>query len=260
VEVKATVPDIRPASKAPADAQALTDRLRTPASLISRVYLTADMSRQEILSNDFILPAGTAVVHKAGERLYAILDPKAKTYVTMDADALMAALEGGAGVVNRQYEVKVEHTAEKKTVAGLTCRQSKVTVSYVSAIPVENDQVLVQQKNAIDVCHTPALASAAAMDHFFFKYQRDLTGSVRKALMADVGFPLEVNTVVTQGASSGARAQAAKPGSLHMVVTEVKQEKALDVALFRIPPAGYKRLDRAPYFAPGAQVSPAPGS
>jgi hypothetical protein len=177
----------------------------------------------------------------------------------MDADALMDALEGGVGIVNRQYEAKVEHTADKKTVAGLSCRQSKVLVTYVSQIPVENDTVLVQQKNAVDVCHTSQLVSGAAMDHFFFKYQRDKTGAVQRAIAADIGFPLEVSTVVTQGASSGPKAKVARPGSLKMVVTEVRQDKALDTALFRIPPAGYRKIDRAPYFAPGAQAAPPSG-
>jgi hypothetical protein len=259
VEVTATAPDLKTAPTAPADAQALAEKLRNPANLKSRLWLTLDMSRQEILSPDFILPEGTLIIHKAGERSYFILDPKAKTYVAMDADALINALEGGVGIVNRQYEAKVEHTAEKKTVAGLQCRQSKIYVSYVSSIPVENDKVLVQQKNLVDVCHTSQLVSSAAMDHFFFKYQRDTTGAVQRAIGADIGFPLEVNTVVTQGATNNPKAKAARPGSLKMVVTEVKQDKALDVALFRIPPAGYRKLDRAPYFAPGAQAAPPSG-
>ena len=256
VDVKATVPDLKPAGTAPADAKALTEKLKTPSSLSSKLYLTPEVSRQELLSTDFILPAGTVIVHKAGERAYYILDPKAKTYVAMDADALLTALEGGAGIVNRQYDVKIEHTAEKKTIAGVSCRQSKVIVSYVSQIPVENDKVLVQQKNAIDVCHTSTLVSSAAMDHFFFKYQRDQTGVVQRELAREVGFPLEVNIVVTQGASTNPKAQAPKPGSVQMVVTEARQDKEMDIELFRIPPAGYRRLDRVPYFAPGAQTGP----
>jgi hypothetical protein len=129
-------------------------------------------------------------------------------------------------------------------------------VSYVSQIPVDNDKVLVQQKNALDVWHTSSLVSSAAMDHFFFKYQRDQTGVVQRELAREVGFPMEVNIVVTQGASTNPKAQAPKPGSVQMVVTTVKQDKELDIELFRIPPVGYRRLDRAPYFAPGAQANP----
>ena len=254
MDVKAVMPGLRPSPAAPADAKALTEKLKTPSTLQSRLWLTQDFSRQEILSTDFVLPAGTVVLHKAGERSYFILYPKDKTYVMMDGDALLDALEGGAGVVNRQYEVKVEHTGEKKTIAGLQCRQSNVIVTYVSSIPVENDRVLVQQKNVLDVWHTSSLVSSAATDHFFFKYQRDKTGAVQRILAAEVGFPMEVNLTVTQG--TGKKGQAPQPGSVKTLVSEVKQDKELDASLFRIPPAGYRRLERAPYFAAGAQASP----
>jgi len=37
-----------------------------------------------VLSTDFVLPAGTLVMHKAGDRYYVIADPKEKTYLVMD--------------------------------------------------------------------------------------------------------------------------------------------------------------------------------
>ena len=55
-------------------------------------------------------------------------------------------------------------------------------MTYVTSMPLENDRILVQQKNDIEVWHTSGLSSAAAMDHFFFKFQRDKTGEVRKTL------------------------------------------------------------------------------
>src|SRR5688500_9412695 len=139
------------------------------SSLESRVHLSHDLSRLEILSPDFVLPTGTIVMHKAGEKAYLIADPKAKTYHVMDSAGLLSALEGGAGIVNSAYDAKVTHTDEKKQIAGLNTRKSIVTVSYASTIPLENDRVLVQQKNDIEIWHTSALVSSAAMDHFFFK-------------------------------------------------------------------------------------------
>ena len=152
---------------------------------------------------------------------YVIADPREHTYVVMDSETLLNALEGGAGIVNTQYEAKVQHTDERKAIAGIPCRKSIVTVTYVSSIPLENDHVLVQQKNDIEVWHTSALVSSAATDHFFFKFQRDRTGLVQKAVSAEIGFPMEVDLVVTQG--SGRKAPAPAPGSLHMVVTDVKR-------------------------------------
>jgi hypothetical protein len=168
----------------------------------------------------------------------------------MDAEALLDVLEGGAGVVNSQYEAKVQHTDERKVIAGVPCRKSIVTVSYISSIPLENDHVAVQQRNDIEVWHTSTLVSSAATDHFFFKFQRDRTGQVQKAISSEIGFPMEVNVVVTQG--SGRKSGQMAPGSLHMVVTEVRKDSRLDSELFRIPPAGYRRVDKSPYFTAGA--------
>ena len=123
-------------------------------------------------------------------------------------------------------------------------------MTYVSSVPFENDRVLVQQKNDITVWHTSGLVSSAATDHFFFKFQRDKTGQVQKVVSTEIGFPMEVDIVVTQGA--GKKTGTAQPGSLHMAVTEAKKEPKLDGELFRIPPAGYRRIEKNPYFAAGA--------
>ena len=165
----------------------------------------------------------------------------------MDAETLLTALEGGAGILNSQYSARVLHTDDRKTIAGLTARKSVVTVHYVTSMPLENDRILVQQKNDIEVWHTSGLSSAAAMDHFFFKFQRDKTGEVRRTMAQDIGFPLEVKMVVTQE-GTGPKAGTVQPGSLHATVTELKKEPKLDSTLFRIPPAGYRRVDRLPFF------------
>jgi len=250
VEIHATAPRLETTASAAPEVRALGSRLKSASSLTSRVWLAQDLSRQEVLSTDFVLPAGTLVMHKAGDRYYVIADPKEKTYLVMDAEALLDVLEGGAGIVNSQYEARVQHTDERKVIAGVPCRKSIVTVTYISTIPLENDRVAVQQRNDIEVWHTSTLVSSAANDHFFFKFQRDRTGQVQKAVASEIGFPMEVNVVVTQG--SGRKSGQAAPGSLHMVVTDVRKEPRLDSELFRIPPAGYRRIEKSPYFAAGA--------
>ena len=250
VEIRATAPQVETSASAAPEVRALGSRLKAASSLTSRIFLAQDLSRQEVLSTDFVLPAGTLVMHKAGDRYYVIADPKEKTYLVMDAEVLLDVIEGGAGVVNSQYEAHVRHTDEHKTIAGVPCRKSVVTVNYISSIPLDNDRVAVQQHNDIEVWHTSTLISSAAMDHFFFKFQRDRTGQVQKAVSSEIGFPMEVTVVVTQG--SGRRSALPAPGSLHMVVTEVKKEPRLDSDLFRIPPAGYRRVEKSPYFAAGA--------
>lgn len=255
LEIKALAPQMAPA-KAP-EAEALMGKFKQQSQLTSKFSLAQALSRQEILSTDFVLPAGTVLLHKAGDRYYAIADMKAKTYIVMDAETLLNALEGGVGIVNTAYEARVAHTSEKKMIAGYACRKSVVTVTYVSSVPFENDRVLVQQKNDIDVWHTSDLVSTVALDHFFFKFQRDRTGAVQKALSMEIGFPMEVNFVVTQGAPGAKKAAQVQPGSFHMLVTEVKVEKALDSELFRIPPAGFTRVEKNPFT--GASL-PGPGT
>ena len=254
MEVRATAPEARTPPSTSAEAQAMASRLKGTSSLTSRVWLAQDLSRQEILSTDFVLPAGTLVLHKGGDRFYVIADPKARTYVVMDSGALLDALEGSAGVVNTQYEATVQHTEERKVIAGQPCRKSIVTVAYVSSVPIENDRVLVQQKNDIEVWHTSALVSSAAMDHFFFKFQRDKTGLVQKTISQEIGFPMEVTLVVTQG--TGRKTGTPQPGSLHVLVTAVRREPRLDTELFRIPPAGYRRVEKSPYFSAAASPRP----
>jgi len=255
VTVNAIARDLRPTGATAPDAQAMLGTLKAPTSVVSRFYLAQDLSRQEIVSTDFALPAGTVVLHRAGDKAYVIADPETKTYAVMDAETLLDALEGGAGILNSEYSSKVRHTDERRTIAGLPARKSVVTVNYVTSMPLENDRILVQQKNDIEVWHTSGLTSAAAMDHFFFKFQRDKTGEVRRMMSQDIGFPLEIKMVVTQS-GTGPRAGTVQPGSLHATVTELKQEPKLDSNLFRIPPAGYRRVDRLPFF--GAE-RPRPG-
>ncbi len=251
LEIKALAPDLKTPDKAPGEAEALMGRLRQQSQLVSKLLLSQDTSRQEIVSTDFVLPAGTLVMHHAGDKFYAIADPRTQTFLAMDSEGLLSALEGGAGIANSKYEAKVQHTTEKKTIAGYTCRKSIVTVKYVSSVPFENSSVLVQQQNDIEVWHTPDLVSAAAMDHFFFKFQRDKTGTVQKVLTSEIGFPMEVSFVVTQGAGTK-KGPSVQPGSFHFAVTELKVEK-VDPELFTIPPAGYKKIEKNPYFKDGAQ-------
>jgi hypothetical protein len=248
VEIEATAPAMKTPEKAAPEAEAVLGKLKSATRLQSRFLLTLDTSRQEILSTDFALPAGTLVYHKAGDKPYVIADPATKTYAVLDSATLLNALEGGAGIENSQYQVKVQHVPEKKTIAGYECRKSLVTVTYVSSIPLENDRVLVQQKSEVVVWHTSQLVSSAAMDHLFFKFQRDKTGAVQKALATELGFPMEVSFTVTQG--SGPKAATPQPGSFRMVVTEVKGER-LEPDTFAMPPPGYQRVDKNP-FAPSS--------
>ena len=109
--------------------------------------------------------------------------------------------------------------------------------------------MLVQQKNDVEIWHTTSLSSAAAFEHFFFKFQRDKTGLVRRTVANEIGFPMEVKMVVTAaGAGAAQRAATPQAGSLHALVREVAKEDELDVELFRIPPANYKRVERMPWF------------
>ena len=247
VQVQALARDLKPTGATAPEAQTMLGALKAATSVVSTFYLAQDLSRQEIVSTDFVLPAGTVLLHRAGDKAYVISDPGTKTYAVMDAEPLLAALEGGAGILNSEYAVKVLHTDERKIIAGLQARKSVATVSYVTSMPLENDRILVQQNNDIEIWHTSGLSSAAAMDHFFFRFQRDKTGEVRKALAAEIGFPLEVKLVVTH-AGTGPKARTVQPGSLHAIVTELKKEAKLDSTLFRIPPAGYRRVERLPFF------------
>jgi hypothetical protein len=253
VDVRAIARDLKPTGATAPEAQAMLGTLKAPTSVVSRFHLAQELSRQEIVSTDFVLPAGTVLLHRAGDKAYVVADPPTKTYAVMDAEVLLAALEGGAGILNSQYTAKVLHTDDKKTIAGLPARKSVVTVTYVTSMPLENDRILIQQQNDIEIWHTSGLSSPAAMDHFFFKFQRDKTGEVRKILAEEIGFPLEVKFVVTQ-VGAGPKAATIQPGSLHATVTELKKEPKLDATLFRIPPPGYRRVDRLPFFG----VAPPP--
>jgi len=254
LEVRALAAEVK-LPKGAGEAKAVASSLKPDSPLVARFYLAQDISRMEVVSTDFVLPAGTLVFHKAGDKFYVIADPKSKTYVPMDSGGVLNALEGGAGIVNSQYTAKVTHTPDRKDIAGAPCRKSIVTITYASLIPFENDRILIQQKNDIEVWHTSSLVSSSALDHFFFKFQRDKTGTVQKVLAAEIGFPMEVNLVVTQGSGTGKKAASAQPGSLHFLVTDVKVDKKLDGELFRIPPAGYTRIEKNPYFKDGSLSS-----
>jgi hypothetical protein len=246
VEVRALAPDLDEGRTA--ETTALARALETPTTLVTRAWLAQDLSRQEVVSSSALLPAGTLLLHKAGDRAYVLADPRQRTYAVMDGEALLDVVEGTAGVVDTQYEARVRHTDEKRDIAGYPARKSIVTVSYVSAVPFETSEVKVQRKADIEVWHTYGVVSMAAVDHLFFKFQRDKTGAVRDAVAREIGFPLEVKMVVTQG--SGPKA-AVQPGSVHVLVKELRKDAKLDADLFRIPPAGYRRVERLPFAVPG---------
>ena len=246
-DIQAIAPDMKVSARATPEGQAMAGALRNISKLQSRFSLAQDLSRQEILSTDFVLPAGSLVMHKSGDRFYIIADPNAQSYVVMDAADLLTALEGGVGVINTAYDARVAHTDERKEIAGYPCRKSIATVTYAASVPFENERIMVQQQNEIEIWHTSHLVSGAALEHVFFKFQQDRTETCRKAIRAEIGFPMEIRFVVTQqGAKKGTPPQ---PGSFHMVVTDVKQEKKLASSLFAIPPPGYRKLDKNPYFA-----------
>jgi hypothetical protein len=247
LSIEAAAPSLKTPAAAAAEAKAVLGTLKAPTKVDARAYLTQDLSRLEILSNDFVLPAGAVVLHRAGDKAYVVADPQTKTYAIMDAEPLLDALEGGAGILHTQYSAKVEHTDEKKTIAGVPARKSLVTVAYVASIPLENSRVLVQEKNDVEIWHSSGFSSAAALDHFFFKFQRDRTGEVRRALAQDIGFPMEVKMVVVPSATAK-KTNTMQSGSLHAVVTDLKKDPKLDSSLFRIPPADYRRVDRMPWF------------
>jgi len=246
-EIEALAPAMKAPGKSAPEAIALMGALHNTSRLSSRFYLAQDLSRQEILSTDFILPAGSLLQHKSGDRFYVIADPKAKSYVIMDAWDLLTALEGGAGIVNTQYSAKVVHTDVRREIAGYPCKKSIVTITYASAIPFENDRILVQQQNDIEVWHTSNLVSTSIMDHFFFRFQQDKVGTCRKAIQQEIGFPMEVRFVITQQGAK--KSDVIQPGSFHFLVSDVKLEKKLDAALFTLPPPGYHKLEKNPYFA-----------
>ena len=99
VQVEAIARDLKPTAATAPEAQTMLGRLKAPTSVVSTFYLAQDLSRQEIVSTDFVLPAGTVLLHRAGDKAYVIADPGTKTYAVMDAETLLAALEGGAGIV-----------------------------------------------------------------------------------------------------------------------------------------------------------------
>lgn len=254
LEIDGSVPVLGGRPQSLPEAQALLGRLKDNAHLKTRIYLSRVLSRQEVMSTDFVLPAGTVLLHEAGAKFYVIANPKDKTYIVMDAQVLLSALEGGVGINNSEYQATIQHTSIKKQIAGFTCRKSVLTVKYASAIPFENDKVYVQQANDIEIWHTFDLVSAALVDQFFFKFERDRTRTVQKLVSTDVGFPMEMTMVV---ASPDKAHNAGAPlGTVHTAISELRKERALDSELFRIPPAGYRRLDRNPYFADAGVVAP----
>ena len=166
----------------------------------------------------------------------------------MDSQALLEALEGSGGVVNTQYEARVAaHRREEGRSPALPCRKSVVVVTYVSSIPLENDRVSVQQRNDVEVWHTSALVSSAALDHLFFKFQQDRTGAVQKAVASEIGFPMEVDLVGHPGRGpqgAGARAGLAAHGGDGGPARAAPGRGAVPHPSRRLSPDGQERLFR----------------
>jgi hypothetical protein len=98
VKIDAVARELKPTGTTAPEAEAMLGTLKAPTAILSTFYLAQDLSRQEIGSTDFFLPAGTVILHRAGDKAYVIADPTTKTYAVMDAGTLLGALEGGAGI------------------------------------------------------------------------------------------------------------------------------------------------------------------
>jgi hypothetical protein len=251
-EITALAPAGASSTRAP-ETETLLGKLGSSAKVTLHVQLAKSFSRFEILSDGFILPRGTLVLHEAGARHYVIADPKAKTFVIMDAGKLVGALEGSLGVVNTEYQARARHTHEIKQIAGIPCHKAIVEVTYASSIPFESDKIVVAQKNAIEIWHAPPAVPTAALEHLLFKYQQDRTGQLKRVLSQDIGFPMEVRCIVTPAATDAR--QTPQAGSFEMKVTVINIDRNLDPELFRLPPAGYRQLERNPYFAAATSAS-----
>jgi hypothetical protein len=254
LDIEASLPALAADGAAPPEAQSILGRLKDKAQLKTKIYLSREILRQEVLSTDSVLPAGTVILHEAGARFYVVADPKEKTFIVTEADALLNALEGGLGIVNTEYQATIKHTLEKKPCGAFNCRKSVVTVKYASAIPFENDKIYVQQANDVEVWHTPDLVSSALLDQFFFKFDRDRTQTVQKLVKTELAFPMEMTLTIQPPPT--AKKATTPGGTVRMVVSELRADKKLEAELFRLPPAGYKRLDRNPYFKGAVAAAP----
>ena len=65
-----------------------------------RVFVTPTGRAALCAAEEAMARALDDLLHKAGDRFYVLADPKAQTYVIMDAADLLTALEGGQGIVN----------------------------------------------------------------------------------------------------------------------------------------------------------------
>jgi hypothetical protein len=269
-DVEALLPGPETANLPAGDTKALLASLATGKKVTLRAALAERLSRMEIASDGFLLPAGTILQHQAGSRPYTISDPQAKTFIVMDSGVLLNAIEGTAGIGPSPYDATVVHTGEEAraesiervpsalravVAAGYPCRKSIVTVSYAVAMEFEGKQIHVQRKTELTIWHTSKLVSTAAIDHLFMKFQNDKTGKVRRVLEQEIGFPMMVDVIVRS--RQGAKQDSVQPGSFRMVVTGVKVEKELDPLHFQIPLPGFRQVSRNPYFG-AAQKAVAP--
>lgn len=229
--------------------------LRDRPHLVSRVHVSGEFSRQEVVSTDFMLPAGTFVLHRAGTNAYVVGDPATRTFIETDANGLLEAIEGGAGIRPEGYAAQVAHSQETKTIAGKACRKSTVTVTYQTPIPFESGRVMMPHTNEIEVWHTTEIASPSALEPFFLKFRRAEAQSVERVLTKELGFPLEVRLTAIHGRG----AKRTPSGTIRMLVTELKTEANADPDLFRMPPRGYTKSDKPLPLKPGALSGAATG-
>src|SRR5215213_9518270 len=66
LKIDAIARELKPTAATAPEAQAMLGTLKAPTAIQSTFYLAQDLSRQEIVSTDFVLPAGTIILHRAG--------------------------------------------------------------------------------------------------------------------------------------------------------------------------------------------------
>jgi hypothetical protein len=197
-------------------------------------------------SNNPMAQEGAYLITKDGGRTVYLVDPKEKTYMRWDLEAMLgmagAVMEGMGPLLKMEFsEPKVEKLAEGDggTMLGLPTQHSKYRTSYsmkVRVLGMNNESSIVSEQ---DIWSTTKLADAGLgvwLRNNPPKLGNEQFDKLIKAEMGKIsGYPLKTVTVTTTTDKKGRQSVSRTT----MEVTQLDTNASVPASSFEIP-AGYE--------------------
>ncbi len=220
---------------------------RGKGGLTGKVAVEGAKVRIEIADgDDVILNDGSVMISSDGGKSFSVLDPKKKTYFTLDLNQLLSSIGSVMNSMGGMFKMSFQNHNVKslppvagESIEGYPTTKYVIESSYDLAVEVFGRKSVTSISSHAETWSTEKLGADLAtfvQMKSFSTGMEELDKFIAKETRAVKGFPLKQVTTSTQ--KQGSKTETTKTT---MTVTSIKETSVPD-ASFAIP-AGYKQVD-----------------